>query len=110
MTSASWQSEFSGNLCPPPYNKKDTHIPTEDITQHKRHLREPHSHTSEGGGAGAHPWRRWNNVRENFTPSPKDCDPGLHVASEREGKESVHLFRGTSKIHKVPHSLGESSY
>ena len=40
----------------------------------------------DGGQRGwGHPKKRWKWVRENFTPSPKDCDPGAREASKREG-------------------------
>ena len=51
----SWRVSFPLDISPTPYNEKDMHTPTEDIqTQHKRCLRDPCSHTKEGGEAGAH--------------------------------------------------------
>ena len=38
-----------------------------------------------GRRAWSSPWRRWNEVRENFAPSPKDWDLGPQAASEMEG-------------------------
>ena len=77
VTSASWGSEFSGDLSPLPYNEKDIHTPTKDThTTQKKSERPTQPHI--GGWRGwSPPQRKWNTVRENFAPSPKDCNPGL---------------------------------
>ena len=99
-----------GYLSCPPYNEKDILTPTEDIHTTQKTSERPVQPHIGGWRCCSSLQRRWNKVRENFAPSPKimiwDC------AQPQRGKERERgcSFTGTSKIPKVPCSLGESPY
>ena len=75
-----------GDLSPPPYNEKDLHTPTEDIHTTQKTSERPTQPDIRGWGDWISPLEEVEWVRENFTSSPKDLDPGLCMASKMEGR------------------------
>ena len=104
---------FSLSLSPLRYNEKDTINQQRTFTQNNRWLRDTHSHTSEGGGAG-HPQEEWKEVsRSPFPPQQQQSRVWdlswwpVHDSKRREGK--TQSSAGMLSLSKVPPSPWEHS-
>ena len=76
------------------------------FTQHKRSLRDPHSHASEHGGA--RPLEEEDGGKRISFPSPKSNDPGWRTmdGSEKRGEEWPSVRTPSHSM--LPHSPWES--
>ena len=80
-------------------------------TQHKSRLRDPDSHTSEGGNAGASSptSRKWNEVRESFCSSLKGSIPETaHNFQDERGKGAAAVHGNTTDLSGPSQPRGKS--
>lgn len=79
--------------------KKTVILQQRTFTQHRRHMRDPHSHMSEGVEAGGPLWGGGTGWEKT---SPKDCDLGPCTASEREGRWEGAVVHRNIKVTQGP--------